>query len=285
MANLDGSGLSEVWVRAAQLVKRFTGAVNLTKGDLQTQVDTKITGTAISSSSAITTQGEYALDAREKNASVEGTLANQISTLNSNLQSKADKDQIVTKPIVKYLDNNGIHDTLEDCTAPFSLSYNANSKGQRSTQHYHSKHFGFSLFEFISLDDSLLDNCNVSILHGLGNDGRLYINFYAKTDDAIDIQEAYIIKMVKMQSIYESENQNFSVANISIGDVIYENEIDVSSLGYIPISAQVIWLTDSSYCMPISELVGNKLKVKLIAARNVGSSGGLNSLYYRVVYK
>lgn len=85
MANLDGSGLSEVWVRAAQLVKRFTGAVNLTKGDLQTQVDTKITGTAISSSSAITTQGEYALDAREKNASVEGTLANQISTLNSNL--------------------------------------------------------------------------------------------------------------------------------------------------------------------------------------------------------
>lgn len=38
----------------------------------------------LSSSSAITTQGEYALDAREKNASVEGTLANQISTLNSN---------------------------------------------------------------------------------------------------------------------------------------------------------------------------------------------------------
>lgn len=87
MANLDGSGLSEVWVRAAQLVKRFTGAVNLTKGDLQTQVDTKITGTAISSSSAITTQGEYALDAREKNASIEGTLANQIDALNSNLDN------------------------------------------------------------------------------------------------------------------------------------------------------------------------------------------------------
>lgn len=98
MANLDGSGLSEVWVRAAQLVKRFTGAVNLTKGDLQTQVDTKITGTAISNSSAITTEGEYALDAREKNASVDGTLANQISNLNSNLENglatKAGKDQI-----------------------------------------------------------------------------------------------------------------------------------------------------------------------------------------------
>lgn len=84
--NLDGNGLSEVWVRAAQLVKRFTGAVNLTKGDLQTQVDTKITGTAISSSSAITNEGQYALDAREKNASVEGTLANQISNLNSNFE-------------------------------------------------------------------------------------------------------------------------------------------------------------------------------------------------------
>lgn len=143
MANLDGSGLSEVWVRAAQLVKKYTGAVDSTKGDLQTQVNKKLSGTddtkdntvtftsadelnptvwkevnvlssnekhlsilnkisnmfsnirylyknvggikGLSSSSAITTQGEYALDAREKNASVDGTLANQISNLNSNL--------------------------------------------------------------------------------------------------------------------------------------------------------------------------------------------------------
>ena len=41
----------------------------------------------ISSSTAITTQGQYALDAREKNASVDGTLANQISNLNSNLSN------------------------------------------------------------------------------------------------------------------------------------------------------------------------------------------------------
>lgn len=39
----------------------------------------------ISSSAAITTQGQYALDAREKNASVDGTLANEINKLNSNL--------------------------------------------------------------------------------------------------------------------------------------------------------------------------------------------------------
>lgn len=147
MANLDGSGLSEVWVRAAQLVKKYTGAVDSTKGDLQTQVNKKLSGTddtkdntvtftsadesnptvwkdvatldsnekhssilnkisnmfsnirylyknvggikGLSSSSAITTQGEYALDAREKNASVEGTLANQIDVLNSNFKTIA----------------------------------------------------------------------------------------------------------------------------------------------------------------------------------------------------
>lgn len=141
--NLDGSGLSEVWVRAAQLVKKYTGAVDSTKGDLQTQVNEKLSGTddtkdnvvsftsgdtanptvwkdvealasnenhksilekisnmfnnirylyknvggikGLSSSAAITTQGEYALDAREKNASVDGTLANEINKLNSNL--------------------------------------------------------------------------------------------------------------------------------------------------------------------------------------------------------
>lgn len=39
----------------------------------------------LSNSSSITVAGEYALDATEKNASVEGTLANQIGTINTNL--------------------------------------------------------------------------------------------------------------------------------------------------------------------------------------------------------
>lgn len=162
--NLDGNGLSEVWVRAAQLVKKYTGAVDSAKGDLQTQVNEKLSGTddtkdntvtftsadelnptawkdvnvlsskekhlsllnkistmfsnvrylynilgttdisalgtvtqaiatlngnvgsikGISSSAAITTQGQYALDAREKNASINGTLANELSKVNSN---------------------------------------------------------------------------------------------------------------------------------------------------------------------------------------------------------
>ena len=42
----------------------------------------------ISSSAAITTQGQYALDAREKNASINGTLANELSKVNSNLEWK-----------------------------------------------------------------------------------------------------------------------------------------------------------------------------------------------------
>lgn len=45
----------------------------------------------ISSSAAITTQGQYALDAREKNASIDGTLANELSKVNSNLLSKPTK--------------------------------------------------------------------------------------------------------------------------------------------------------------------------------------------------
>lgn len=165
--NLDGNGLSEVWVRAAQLVKKYTGAVDSAKGDLQTQVNEKLSGTddtkdntvtftsadelnptawkdvnvlsskekhlsllnkistmfsnvrylynilgttdisalgtvtqaiatlngnvgsikGISSSAAITTQGQYALDAREKNASINGTLANELSKVNSNLDN------------------------------------------------------------------------------------------------------------------------------------------------------------------------------------------------------
>ena len=42
----------------------------------------------ISNSAAITTEGEYALDAVEKNASVEGTLAYQIAQQNNNLNTR-----------------------------------------------------------------------------------------------------------------------------------------------------------------------------------------------------
>ncbi len=47
----------------------------------------------LSNSAAVTQTGQMALDAVEKNASVAGTLANQISQVNSNMDAKADKDK------------------------------------------------------------------------------------------------------------------------------------------------------------------------------------------------
>lgn len=61
----------------------------------------------LSNSEAITTVGEYALDAIEKNASVEGTLANMISQANSNLT----------------VEHFGLTRNPEHCTYDFSNCY------------------------------------------------------------------------------------------------------------------------------------------------------------------
>lgn len=61
----------------------------------------------LSNSAAITTAGEYALDAIEKNASVNGTLANQIGTINGSLQSKVSSNsdpELYNR--IKYLIDN-----------------------------------------------------------------------------------------------------------------------------------------------------------------------------------
>lgn len=65
---------------------------------------------------AITTHGEYALDAVEKNASVEGTLANMISQANSNLENKLNIDYryitfkgLESKGITNYPTEVGIY--------------------------------------------------------------------------------------------------------------------------------------------------------------------------------
>lgn len=68
LGNTDISALGSV----TQAIATLNGNVGSMKG--------------ISSSAAITTQGQYALDAREKNASVDGTLANEINKLNSNFE-------------------------------------------------------------------------------------------------------------------------------------------------------------------------------------------------------
>ena len=71
----------------------------------------------LSNSAAVTQTGQMALDAVEKNASVAGTLANQISQVNSNLMNKADtsmtfciRGQGITNDINTWFDN-GIYNT------------------------------------------------------------------------------------------------------------------------------------------------------------------------------
>lgn len=60
----------------------------LINGEVSIKVEKVFTKSSILNSTAITKQGEYALDAIEKNAAIEGTLANLINSLNSNLAYK-----------------------------------------------------------------------------------------------------------------------------------------------------------------------------------------------------
>lgn len=59
-----------------------------TNGEVSIKVEKVFTKSSILNSTAITKQGEYALDAIEKNAAIEGTLANLINSLNSNMMNK-----------------------------------------------------------------------------------------------------------------------------------------------------------------------------------------------------
>lgn len=74
----------------------FTGsASDLTTGTLSSArlpsaTSSILGGVKITASSAVTNSNGLALAATEKNASIDGTLANQISTLNNNLTSKLD---------------------------------------------------------------------------------------------------------------------------------------------------------------------------------------------------
>lgn len=67
----------------------------------------------LSNSAAITKAGEYALDAIEKNAAIEGTLANLINSLNSNLAGKLNNKGFYT---AQGIDGSGI--SINDMTAP-----------------------------------------------------------------------------------------------------------------------------------------------------------------------
>lgn len=121
MKQLGIEGLGAVWTKVFDLLKKVTGNVDVqNKGDLQTQINNLIkkipaaanngkltiqkNGTNVQSftanqngdataniivpnvtrSAAVTQEGQLALDAIEKNASIEGTLANELGKINSN---------------------------------------------------------------------------------------------------------------------------------------------------------------------------------------------------------
>lgn len=122
MKQLGIEGLGAVWTKVFELLKKITGNVDVqNKGDLQTQINNLIkkipaaanngkltiqkNGTNVQSftanqngdataniivpnvtrSAAVTQEGQLALDAIEKNASIEGTLANELGKINSKL--------------------------------------------------------------------------------------------------------------------------------------------------------------------------------------------------------
>lgn len=77
-------------INSGETVKTAFGKLKKAVGVLIAHYTQKATASILghvklSNSAAITTAGEYALDATEKNASVNGTLANQIGTINGNL--------------------------------------------------------------------------------------------------------------------------------------------------------------------------------------------------------
>lgn len=112
---------------SGEAFKTILGKIAKAISTLISHVSVKATSSTLghvklSNSSAITEAGEYALDAREKNASVSGTLANQIDNLNTDLNNvsanltNGNADSVAGVPIVNtdpgtattyYLGSNG----------------------------------------------------------------------------------------------------------------------------------------------------------------------------------
>lgn len=140
MKQLGIEGLGAVWTKVFELLKKITGNVDVqNKGDLQTQINNLIkkipaaanngkltiqkNGTNVQSftanqngdataniivpnvtrSAAVTQEGQLALDAIEKNASIEGTLANELGKINSKLN-----DANYYQTVIGTTDANGM---------------------------------------------------------------------------------------------------------------------------------------------------------------------------------
>lgn len=72
------------------MLGKIAKAISTVIGHIALRASSNVAGhIKVSSSPAITEIEEFALDAREKNASIDGTLANQISKLTTNLSNKS----------------------------------------------------------------------------------------------------------------------------------------------------------------------------------------------------
>lgn len=86
--------LTKTWIQtqfsnfAARIALIFAKKAETNEHFTQKSTQSILGHVKLSNSAAVTIAGEYALDAVEKNASVEGTLANMISQANSNLEWK-----------------------------------------------------------------------------------------------------------------------------------------------------------------------------------------------------
>lgn len=95
-------------IQSGETRKTFLGKIAKAVSDFISHVEKKATSSTLghvklSRTSSVTQKGEYALDATEKNASIDGTLANQIATMLKGLAPTSIDDATYNAKWAKYL--------------------------------------------------------------------------------------------------------------------------------------------------------------------------------------
>ena len=135
----------------------------------------------MSNSAAITKAGEYALDAIEKNAAIEGTLANLINSLNSNMAAASMSNTIYASADIEH---NAYH-TLCSFTVPagmniviVSASFTQNNIGYRRIGLSYDGHSFHMNRIAMKTEQSVSDNATVVLLwyvHDTKVENTLYL--------------------------------------------------------------------------------------------------------------
>ena len=152
-----------------------------TNGEVSIKVEKVFTKSSILNSTAITKQGEYALDAIEKNAAIEGTLANLINSLNSNMAAASMSNTIYASADIEH---NAYH-TLCSFTVPagmniviVSASFTQNNIGYRRIGLSYDGHSFHMNRIAMKTEQSVSDNATVVLLwyvHDTKVENTLYL--------------------------------------------------------------------------------------------------------------